>query len=78
MVTECAKVTKAGEREAFVRNEVRQAGGKIDSEAVATLIDAVGTNLRELAAAAVAAGLRHRRQGRRSTRSAATTRARPR
>lgn len=51
-VTECAKVTKAGDREAFVRNEVRQAGGKIDAEAVATLIDAVGTNLRELAAAA--------------------------
>jgi DNA polymerase-3 subunit delta len=51
-VIECAKVTKAGDREAFVRNEVRQAGGKIDSEAVSTLIDAVGTNLRELAAAA--------------------------
>ncbi len=51
-VTECAKVTKPGDREAFVRNEVRQAGGKIDPEAVATLIDAVGTNLRELAAAA--------------------------
>nr|WP_089928164.1 DNA polymerase III subunit delta [Lentzea albida] len=51
-VTECGKVTKPAEREAFVRNEVRQAGGKIDPEAVATLIDAVGTNLRELAAAA--------------------------
>ncbi|MFD4644181.1 DNA polymerase III subunit delta [Lentzea sp. NPDC058436] len=51
-VTECAKVTKPAEREAFVRNEVRQAGGKIDPEAVATLIDAVGTNLRELSAAA--------------------------
>ncbi len=51
-VTECAKITKPGERESFVRNEVRQAGGKIDAEAVATLIDAVGTNLRELAAAA--------------------------
>ncbi|WP_394613080.1 DNA polymerase III subunit delta [Lentzea sp. JNUCC 0626] len=51
-VTECGKVTKPAEREAFVRNEVRQAGGKIDSEAVSTLIDAVGTNLRELAAAA--------------------------
>jgi len=50
-VTECAKITKPGERESFVRNEVRQAGGKIDAEAVATLIDAVGTNLRELAAA---------------------------
>lgn len=51
-VTECGKVTKSAEREAFVRNEVRQAGGKIAPDAVATLIDAVGTNLRELAAAA--------------------------
>lgn len=50
-VTECAKITKPADREAFVRNEVRQAGGKIDGEAVATLIDAVGSNLRELAAA---------------------------
>ena len=52
VVIECPKITKAGEREAFVRNEVRSAGGKIDPEGVAVLIDSVGTDLRELAAAA--------------------------
>lgn len=51
-VTECAKVTKAADREAFVRNEVRSAGGKIDAEGVSVLIDSVGSDLRELAAAA--------------------------
>lgn len=52
VVTECPKVTKPAEREAFVRNEVRRAGGRIDAPAVAALIDAVGTDLRELASAA--------------------------
>jgi DNA polymerase-3 subunit delta len=52
VVIECPKITKAGDREAFVRNEVRAAGGKIDPEGVAVLIDSVGTDLRELAAAA--------------------------
>jgi len=51
-VIECPKMTKASDREAFVRNEVRAAGGKIDPEGVAVLIDSVGTDLRELAAAA--------------------------
>ncbi|RZQ60410.1 DNA polymerase III subunit delta [Amycolatopsis suaedae] len=51
-VVECAKVTKASDREAFVRNEVRQAGGKIDAAGVLALIDAVGSDLRELSAAA--------------------------
>jgi len=51
-MTECSKITKPAEREAFVRNEVRQAGGKIDPVAVAALIDSVGTDLRELSAAA--------------------------
>jgi DNA polymerase III subunit delta len=51
-VTECAKITKLAEREAFVRNEIRQSGGKSDGEAVAALIDAVGSDLRELASAA--------------------------
>jgi DNA polymerase-3 subunit delta len=51
-VTECLKITKATDREAFVRNEVRAAGGKIDAEGVAVLIDSVGSDLRELAAAA--------------------------
>ncbi|HWO68443.1 MAG TPA: DNA polymerase III subunit delta [Umezawaea sp.] len=52
VLIECPKITKAAEREAFVRNEVRAAGGKIDPEGVSVLIDSVGTDLRELAAAA--------------------------
>jgi DNA polymerase-3 subunit delta len=51
-VEECAKITKPAEREAFVRNEIRRAGGKSDGEAVVALIDAVGSDLRELASAA--------------------------
>ncbi|MGI6869935.1 DNA polymerase III subunit delta [Amycolatopsis sp. 3B14] len=51
-VTECPKITRPVDRESFVRNEVRQAGGKIDPAGVAALIDAVGSDLRELAAAA--------------------------
>ncbi|WP_309115068.1 DNA polymerase III subunit delta [Saccharothrix sp.] len=51
-VIECPKITKAADREAFVRNEIRTAGGKADPEAVGALIDAVGSDLRELAAAA--------------------------
>jgi DNA polymerase-3 subunit delta len=50
-VTECPKITKAADREAFVRHEIRSAGGKADPEAVAVLIEAVGSDLRELAAA---------------------------
>ncbi|MDQ0376385.1 DNA polymerase III subunit delta [Amycolatopsis thermophila] len=52
LVTECPKITRPADRESFVRNEVRQAGGKIDPAGVAALIDAVGADLRELAAAA--------------------------
>lgn len=52
VVTECAKITKPAEREAFVRNEVRRAGGRIDAAGVVALIDAVGSDLRELASAA--------------------------
>ncbi|HVV09327.1 MAG TPA: DNA polymerase III subunit delta [Amycolatopsis sp.] len=51
LITECPKITKATEREAFVRNEVRQAGGRIEPSAVAALIDSVGSDLRELASA---------------------------
>ncbi|RZS31412.1 DNA polymerase III delta subunit [Herbihabitans rhizosphaerae] len=51
-VIECAKVTRPSDRDAFVRNEVRRAGGKADARGVAALIDAVGNDLRELAAAA--------------------------
>ncbi|WP_216216181.1 DNA polymerase III subunit delta [Amycolatopsis aidingensis] len=52
VVTECAKITRPADREAFVRNEVRTAGGRIDAAGVTALIDAVGSDLRELASAA--------------------------
>ena len=51
-VTECHKVTKPSDREAFVREEVRRAGGRIDAAGVGALIETVGTDLRELASAA--------------------------
>ncbi|MFN2494837.1 MAG: DNA polymerase III subunit delta [Pseudonocardiaceae bacterium] len=51
-VTECPRVTRFEERAGFVRDEVRRAGGRITSDAVTALIDAVGSDLRELAAAA--------------------------
>ncbi|GLY39491.1 hypothetical protein Amsp01_055150 [Amycolatopsis sp. NBRC 101858] len=52
-VTECPKLTKPAEREQFVRHEVRRAGGKIDAAGVAALIEAVGSDLRELSSAAM-------------------------
>jgi DNA polymerase-3 subunit delta len=51
-LTECQKLTRFDERVDFIRAEVRRAGGKISPDAVSVLIDAVGTDLRELAAAA--------------------------
>ncbi|NDU74736.1 DNA polymerase III subunit delta [Actinomadura sp. DSM 109109] len=47
----CPKVTKAGERVDFVRGEIRRAGGKITADGARGLIEAVGNDLRELAAA---------------------------
>jgi DNA polymerase-3 subunit delta len=46
----CLKVTRADERADFVRAEVRRAGGRIEPAAVAALVEAVGSDLRELAA----------------------------
>ena len=46
------KVTKLSERRDFVRRELRADGRPVDEEAVAALLEAVGTDLRELAAAA--------------------------
>ncbi|PZS32093.1 MAG: DNA polymerase III subunit delta [Pseudonocardiales bacterium] len=46
----CAKLTRPDERIQFVRAEVRRAGGTIGPDAVAALVDAVGSDLRELAA----------------------------
>ncbi|MFI0482020.1 DNA polymerase III subunit delta [Actinomadura sp. 9N215] len=47
----CPKVTKVGERIDFVRAEIRRAGGKISPDAARGLVEAVGNDLRELAAA---------------------------
>jgi len=46
----CAKVTRPEERVEFVRTEVSRCGGRIGADAVGALIDAVGSDLRELAA----------------------------
>ena len=50
-VTTCERITRYEDRAGFVRAEVRRAGGKIDPDAVPVLIEAVGSDLRELAAA---------------------------
>jgi DNA polymerase-3 subunit delta len=47
-----AKVTKAGERRDLVRRELRADGRSVAEEAVTVLLDAVGTDLRELCSAA--------------------------
>jgi DNA polymerase-3 subunit delta len=46
----CAKLTRADERLDFVSNEIRRAGGRIGTDALHALVDAVGSDLRELAA----------------------------
>jgi DNA polymerase-3 subunit delta len=46
----CGKLTRSDERADFVRAEVRRAGGRIAPDAVAMVLDAVGSDLRELAA----------------------------
>jgi DNA polymerase-3 subunit delta len=51
-VAECARITRVGERLDFVRSEIRAAGGTTSPDAVGALVDAVGTDLRELASAA--------------------------
>jgi DNA polymerase-3 subunit delta len=48
----CAKLTRAEDRLDVVRSEVRRAGGAITPDAAAALLDAVGSDLRELAAVA--------------------------
>lgn len=47
----CPKITKPAERVAFVRAEVRRYGGTISEDAARSLIEAVGSDLRELAGA---------------------------
>lgn len=50
-VHDCARITKAGERADFVRDEFRRLGMKVDADVVAIVLDAVGSDIRELAAA---------------------------
>lgn len=47
----CAKITKAGERADFVRAEFRRLKIKVDDDTVSVLLDAVGSDIRELASA---------------------------
>ena len=51
-VDQCPKMSSAGDRAAFVRNEVRSLGGRITPEAVSALVDAIGADLRQLSSAA--------------------------
>ncbi|MET8577541.1 MULTISPECIES: DNA polymerase III subunit delta [unclassified Streptomyces] len=48
----CPKMTKPGDRLAFVRGEFRAAGRSVTPEACQALVDALGSDLRELASAA--------------------------
>jgi DNA polymerase III subunit delta len=48
----CARLTRAEERLDFLRGEVRRAGGTISPDAAGLMLDAVGSDLRELATAA--------------------------
>jgi DNA polymerase III subunit delta len=50
-VIACDRITRYEERAEFVRGEARRAGGRIAQAAVGVLIEAVGSDLRELAAA---------------------------
>jgi DNA polymerase-3 subunit delta len=50
-VVDCPKVTRFAERLEFVRAEFRRAGRRADDAAARALLDAVGSDLRELAAA---------------------------
>jgi DNA polymerase-3 subunit delta len=50
-VIECPKLTRFADRLAFVRGEFRRAGQRADDAAARALLDAVGSDLRELAAA---------------------------
>ncbi len=50
-VTTCDRITRYEERAEFVRAEARRADGRIAQAAVGVLLEAVGSDLRELAAA---------------------------
>jgi DNA polymerase-3 subunit delta len=46
----CARITKAGERADFVRREFRELRAKVSDDTITAVLDAVGSNIRELAA----------------------------
>lgn len=47
----CAKITKPGDRADFVRREFRELKVKVSDDALTAMLDAVGSDIRELAAA---------------------------
>ncbi|WP_433662944.1 DNA polymerase III subunit delta [Nocardia sp. CA-128927] len=51
VVHDCAKITKSAERVEFVRGEFRTAGVRVASDVVQAMLESVGSDLRELAAA---------------------------
>ncbi len=51
-VITCNRITRLNERIDFVRTEIRRAGGRTNPAAVTALVEAVGSDLRELASAA--------------------------
>ncbi|WP_156675744.1 DNA polymerase III subunit delta [Mycobacterium sp. E188] len=51
VVHPCARITKVSERVDFVRKEFRALRVKVDEETVTAMLDAVGSDVRELAAA---------------------------
>jgi DNA polymerase-3 subunit delta len=51
VVHPCARITKASERADFVRGEFRSLRVRVDDDTVVALLDAVGSDIRELASA---------------------------
>ncbi|RIJ77098.1 DNA polymerase III subunit delta [Nakamurella silvestris] len=51
-VIQCSKLTRPAERMDFVRAEIKAAGGTTNADAVTALVEAIGTDLRELASSA--------------------------
>src|SRR6185437_10095454 len=48
----CTRLTRADERQDFLRSEVRRYGGRITGGAATALLEAVGSDLREISAVA--------------------------
>lgn len=50
-IIECHEITRVPERIKFVRDEFKAAGVRVDTDTIQSLLDAVGSNLREIAMA---------------------------